>query len=338
MSKIGEIPMPQDLSVEQFRQTVADVEAELAQMIVGQRDVVRHVLIGLLTGGHVLLESVPGLGKTLLVGTLAQILDLSFARLQLTPDLVPGDIAGSGVPTRDNAVRTRARFHTGTLFANLILADEINRAAPRTQSALLQAMQERTVDIAGRTCPLPQPFLVVASQDPFETDGAHPLSQAQVDRFLFKLEVVFPDAAELAEILERTTAEALPQVQVVADGPTVLRMADLARGVTVGDAVRDHAARLLLATQPDHPTAPEAVRRHVRRGAGPRGGQAMIRGARVVALLDGRNEVAVEDLRALALPSLRHRVLLGAEGEIEGGICDRVLEAVLDAVPEEGEV
>jgi MoxR-like ATPase len=330
--------MPQDLSVEQFRQTVADIEAELAQVMVGQHDVVRHILIGLLAGGHILLDSVPGLGKTLLLGTLAQILDLSFARLQLTPDLVPGDLVGSSGPAGDNAGRPRARLHTGTLFANLILADEINRAAPRTQSALLQAMQERTVDIAGRTYPLPQPFLVVASQNPFETDGAHPMSQAQVDRFLFKLEVNFPDASELAEILERTTGEVLPQVQVVADGPTVLRMAGLARGVTIADAMRDYVARLLLATQPDHPTAPGAVRRHVRRGAGPRGAQAMIRGARVIALLDGRNEVAVEDLRALALASLRHRVLLAGEGEAEGLVCDQVLEAVLDAVPEEGDV
>jgi MoxR-like ATPase len=330
--------MPQDLNVEQFRQTVADIEAELAQAIVGQRDVVRHVLIGLLAGGHILLESVPGLGKTLLVGTLAQTLDLSFARLQLTPDLVPGDIAGRDAPAKDSAGRPRARFHTGTLFANLVLADEITRAAPRTQSALLQAMQERTVDVAGRTYPLPQPFLVVASQNPFEKDGAHPLSQAQVDRFLFKLEITFPDAAELAQILERTTAEGLPEVQAVADGPTVLRMADLARRVIVTDAMRDYAARLLLATQPDHPTAPEAVHRHVLRGAGPRGAQAMIQGARIVALLDGRNEVAVKDLRALALPSLRHRVLLDAEGEAEGLVSDQILDAVLDAVPEEGEV
>lgn len=327
--------MSQDLTVEQIQQIVADVEAELARVIVGQQDVIRHLLVALLAGGHVLVDGVPGLGKTLLLRTLAQVLDLSFARLQLTPDLVPIDIIGVDVPAPGNAGRWHGRFHAGTIFANLILADEINRAAPRTQSALLQAMQERTVAVASKVYPLPQPFLVVASQNPFETADTHHLSQAQLDSFLLKLELTFPDAADLGQILDRATSDDQPEVRAVADGPTVLRLVDRASTVTVPGAVRDHAARLLLATQPDHPTAPDAIRRHVLRGAGPRGAQAMILGARVVALLDNRSEVAVGDLRAMALPSLRHRVILGAQTEAADLTPDAAVEAVLEAVPDE---
>jgi MoxR-like ATPase len=323
--------MSQEMTVEQFCQIMADVEGEVGQAIVGQRDTIRHLLVGLLAGGHILLESVPGLGKTVLMHTLAQVLDLSFARLQLTPDLMPEDIVGSGTPAKDSPRRWQARFHTGTLCANLVLADEVNRAAPRTQSTLLEAMQTQTIPIGGRTHPLPQPFLVVASQNPFESEGIHPLSQAQVDHFLFKLDVAFPGADELGEILELTASDALAEVRAVADGPTVLRLAERAREVVLADEVRDYTARLLLATHPGQPTAPEAVRRYVRRGAGPRGAQAMIRGAQVLALLDGRLEMAIEDIRSLALPALRHRVFLNGEGQAEGLTADDVLETVLAA-------
>jgi MoxR-like ATPase len=323
------------MTVEQFCQIVADVEAEVGRAIVGQRNTIRHLLVSLLAGGHVLLESVPGLGKTVLVRTLAQVLDLSFARLQLTPDLRPDDIVARDAPVRDSSGRWPARFHTGTLFANLVLADEVNRAAPRTQSALLEAMQEQTITVGGRTHPLPQPFLVVASQNPFESERVHPLSQAQVDRFLFKLDIAFPDVAELGEILDRTATDALPEVRAVADGPSVLRLAEWARGVILTDSVRDYAIRVLTATHPGPSSAPDAVQRYVRRGAGPRGAQAMIRGARVLALLDGRSETTVEDIRALALPALRHRMVLTAEGLVEGLSADGILKEVLGAVPGE---
>jgi MoxR-like ATPase len=327
--------MTDDLTIDGFRETVSAIESEIARVIVGQRDVVRHVIIGLVAGGHVLLEGVPGLGKTMLVRTLAQVLDLSFARLQFTPDLMPADIVGTDILEEDDAGRRHFRFQPGPIFAHLILADEVNRATPKTQSALLEAMQERTVTVAHQTYPLPEPFFVMATQNPIEMEGTYPLPEAQVDRFLFKLNVGFPAAGELGEILDRTTYQTLPQASPVADGPAVQRLGELARQVPIAAHVRDYAVNLLLATHPEHPSAPDAVRRYVRYGGSPRGAQAMILGAKVAALLDGRYNVAFEDLRALALPSLRHRVLLNFEGEAEGITPRSIVEAVLDAVPEE---
>jgi MoxR-like ATPase len=327
--------MADELTIEQFRHTASSIEAEIARVIVGQRAVVRHVLIGLVAGGHVLLEGVPGLGKTMLVRTLAQVLDLSFARLQFTPDLMPADIVGTDILEEDEAGRRRFRFQPGPIFAHLILADEVNRATPKTQSALLEAMQEQTVTIAHQTYPLPQPFFVMATQNPIEMEGTYPLPEAQVDRFLFKLNVVFPDVGELAEILDRTTRRAMPQARTVAGGPVVQRMGALARQVPIASHVRDYAVRLLLASHPDQPTAPQLVRSYVRYGSSPRGAQAMILGAKVAALLDGRYNVAFEDIRALAPPSLRHRILLNFEGEAEGISSDAIVGAILDETAEE---
>jgi MoxR-like ATPase len=327
--------MTQEFTVDQFRETMAAIEAEIARVVVDQTDTVRHLLIALVAGGHVLLEGMPGLGKATMVRTLAQVLDLGFAHLSFTPDLVPADVVGRHVLEEDQAGRRRVRFQPGPIFANVILGDDIHRAAPRTQSALLEAMQERTITAVQETHPLPQPFFVTATRHPVPAEDTHPLSAAQVDRFLFKLDVPFPDAAGLGDILDRTTGPAAPQARAVAGGPALLRMADLSRGVSIAEDVRDYAVRLLLATHPDHPFAPEAVRRDVRRGASPRGAQAIIRGARVAALLDGRDAVTVDDLRALATPSLRHRILLNAGAESRGLTADDVVQALLEAVPEQ---
>ncbi len=322
------------ISPEQFRETAARIEAEVGNYIVGQRDVVRHTLICLIAGGHALLEGVPGLGKTMLVRTLARVLDLTFARIQFTPDLMPADIVGTDILEEAEDGRREFRFQPGPVFTNLLLADEINRATPKTQSALLEAMQERTVTVANRSYPLEPPFLVLATQNPIEMEGTYPLPEAQLDRFLFKINVGFPPSDELVEILNRTTGQAEPEVGVVADGATVLAMGMLARQVPVASSVADYAARLTVATRPESDAAPDVVRKYVRYGSSPRGAQALILGGKVTALLAGRYNVAYEDLRAVALAALRHRVLLNFEGQAEGVITGDVVGQVVEAVAE----
>jgi MoxR-like ATPase len=318
-----------EISPTQFRELAARIEAEVGKVIVGQREVIRHTLICLIAGGHALLEGVPGLGKTMLVRTLARVLDLKFARIQFTPDLMPADIVGTDILEESGDGRREFRFQPGPVFTNLLLADEINRATPKTQSALLEAMQERTVTVANRSYPLGPPFLVLATQNPIEMEGTYPLPEAQLDRFLFKINVAFPSSEELVEILDRTTGEAEPQVALVADGATVLAMGRLARQVPVASPVSDYAARLVVATHPAGDAAPEAVRKYVRYGASPRAAQALILGGKVTALLAGRYNVAFEDLRAVALAALRHRVLLNFEAQAEGvGASDVVAEVV----------
>jgi MoxR-like ATPase len=326
----------QEITVEQFRETAARIEAEVAKVIVGQRPVVRHVLVGLIAGGHVLLEGVPGLGKTMLVRTLSDALDLDFSRVQFTPDLMPADIVGTDILEEDEQSGRRAfRFQPGPVFANLVLADEVNRATPKTQSALLEAMQERRVTVSNTTYDLPSPFFVLATQNPIEMEGTYPLPEAQVDRFLFKLNVAFPSADELSEILSRTTRQVEPHATAVADGQTILAMGGLARGIAIASHVRDYAVRLLMTTHPENDGAPEMVRRFVRYGASPRGAQAMILGSKIAALLDGRYNVSFEDLEALALPSLRHRLILNFEGEAEGITTDEVIADVIRATLQE---
>jgi len=320
------------ISPAQFRETAARIEAEIGKYIVGQREVIRHTLTCLVAGGHALLEGVPGLGKTMLVRTLARVLDLNFARIQFTPDLMPADITGTDILEETEDGRREFRFQPGPVFTNLLLADEINRATPKTQSALLEAMQERTVTVANRSYPLEPPFMVLATQNPIEMEGTYPLPEAQVDRFLFKVNVEYPSAQELVEILNRTTGEAEPEVAVVADGATVLAMGTLARQVPVASPVSDYAARLTIATHPESDTAPETVRRYVRYGSSPRGAQALILGGKVTALLDGRYNVAFADLRAVAPAALRHRILLNFEGQAEGVSTDDVVGEVVRAV------
>jgi len=323
-----------EVSPTQFRETAARIEAEIGRVIVGQREVVRHTLICLVAGGHALLEGVPGLGKTMLVRTLARVLDLEFARIQFTPDLMPADIIGTDILEESGDGRRAFRFQPGPVFANLLLADEINRATPKTQSALLEAMQEQTVTVANRSYPLEPPFMVLATQNPIEMEGTYPLPEAQLDRFLFKINVEYPSPQELVGILNRTTGEADPQVEVVADGAAVLAMGALARQVPVASPVADYAARLTMATHPDDDGAPEVVRRTVRYGSSPRGAQALVLGGKVTALLAGRYNVAFEDLRAVAPAALRHRILLNFEGQAEGVSTDDVVREVVRAVAE----
>jgi MoxR-like ATPase len=323
-----------EISPEQFREIAARIEGEVGKYIVGQREVVRHTLICLIAGGHALLEGVPGLGKTMLVRTLAQVLDLDFARIQFTPDLMPADIVGTDILEEAEDGRREFRFQPGPVFTNLLLADEINRATPKTQSALLEAMQEHTVTVSNRSYPLGAPFLVLATQNPIEMEGTYPLPEAQLDRFLFKVNVTFPSSQELVEILNRTTGETEPVVGVVADGPMVVAMGTLARQVPVASPVSDYAARLAIATHPESDAAPDVVRRYVRYGSSPRGAQALILGGKVTALLAGRYNVAFEDLRDVALAALRHRVLLNFEAQAEGVSGDEVVREVVRAVQE----
>jgi MoxR-like ATPase len=323
-----------EISPEQFRETAAKIEAEVGKYIVGQQEVVRHTLICLIASGHVLLEGVPGLGKTMLVRTLARVLDLKLARIQFTPDLMPADIVGTDILEEAEDGRREFRFQPGPVFTNLLLADEINRATPKTQSALLEAMQERTVTVANRSYLLDPPFLVLATQNPIEMEGTYPLPEAQLDRFLFKVNIGFPASDDLVEILNRTTGETEPEVGVVADGVMVLAMGTLARQVPVASNVADYAARLTIATHPDSDTASEMVRQYVRYGSSPRGAQALILGGKVTALLAGRYNVAYEDLRAIAPAALRHRVLLNFEGQAEGVSADDVVQEAVGAVAE----
>ncbi|HZR99150.1 MAG TPA: MoxR family ATPase [Chloroflexota bacterium] len=320
-------------SAEEFRAAAARIEGEVARRLVGQQAVLRHVLICLIAGGHALLEGVPGLGKTMLVRTLADVLDLRFSRVQFTPDLMPADIVGTNVLTETPEGGRRFQFQPGPIFANLVLADEINRATPKTQSALLEAMQERTVTVANTMHTLDAPFFVLATQNPIEMEGTYPLPEAQLDRFLFKLQVDFPQPDELVEILNRTTGGELPPVARVADGPTLLWMSHLAREVPPDPTVVDYAVRLVVASHPGSELAPPLVRRYARYGASPRGAQALVLAAKIVALLDGRRQAEIDDVRAVAPAALRHRVLLNFEGEAEGITADALVADLIHALP-----
>lgn len=317
-----------EFSPEQFRQTAEQIEREVGRVIVGQREVVRPVLVSILAGGHVLLEGVPGLGKTMLIRTLGQALDLNFSRIQFTPDLMPSDILGTEILT-DQDGRRSFQFRPGPLFANLVLADEINRATPKTQSALLEAMQEGSVTVAQKTYRLDEPFFVMATQNPLEMEGTYPLPEAQLDRFFFKVNVNLPDVAEMAEILQRTTGQETPAARRAASGADILRMRELARAVPVASHVREYIAKLVLATHPDDALAPPLVKKYVRYGVSPRGGQALMLGAKVTALLAGRYNVAFEDVHAVALPALRHRLLLNFDGLAEGIRPDEIIAEVV---------
>lgn len=316
--------------------TAHRIEEEVGRVIVGQTEVVREVLTALLAGGHVLLEGVPGLGKTALVRTLGQVLMLDFARIQFTPDLMPADIAGTNIIVEDGG-RREFRFQPGPIFANLLLADEINRATPKTQSALLEAMQEHTATTAGVTRSLPRPFFVLATQNPIEMEGTYPLPEAQLDRFLFKTLVRFPSADELARIATRTTGGAQATVSPVAGADDVIALNDLVRRVPAADAVVQFAVRILLATHPDQANAPAAVKRYVRYGASPRGLQALLLSGKVRALLEGRFNVAFDDVRAVAKPALRHRFFLNFEGEAAGLTTDAVIDDILTGVSSDGQ-
>jgi MoxR-like ATPase len=325
--------MSSSISLEQFSSTAQAIEAEVKRVIVGQDDVVRAVLICIIAGRHALLEGVPGLGKTILIKTLADALDLKFARIQFTPDLMPADITGTDILEEAEDGKRRFRFQAGPVFANLVLADEINRATPKTQSALLEAMQEKTVTVANRTYELEPPFFVLATQNPIEQEGTYPLPEAQLDRFMFKVNVNFPTVRELITIMDRTTGTVIPSAQPVADGTALVNMSALALDTAVPTHLTEYVARLIVATHPESDDAPPIVKQFVRYGASPRGAQALILGAKINALLDGRFNASFDDIKAVAANALRHRLLLNFEGLAEGISPDAVIADVLKALP-----
>ena len=322
------------LSPERFAELAATIESEVGRFIVGQRNLVRHTLISLLAGSHALLEGVPGLGKTMLIRTLGEALELQFSRIQFTPDLMPADIIGTNIIVEEGGER-RFRFQPGPIFSNLVLADEINRATPKTQSALLEAMQEHSVTVAKQRYTLSEPFFVLATQNPLEMEGTYPLPEAQLDRFFFKVDVPFPTEDELAEIMNRTTGVEQPRVGKAASGHDVLAMQRVARDVPIASHVMAYAIRILRSTHPTTEQAPDLVGKYVRYGASPRGAQAMVLGAKIHALLDGRFNVAYSDVQAVAPPALRHRIILNFEGEAEGISTDSVVRAIIAETPTE---
>lgn len=323
-----------DLQPERFAELATAIEQQVGRFIVGQQQLVRQTLISLIAGSHALLEGVPGLGKTMLVRTMAEALELGFSRIQFTPDLMPADIVGTNIIVEEGGER-RFRFQPGPIFSNLVLADEINRATPKTQSALLEAMQEHRVTVSKQQYTLTEPFFVLATQNPLEMEGTYPLPEAQLDRFFFKIDVPFPSEDDLIRIMERTTGVEPPSVSKAASGDDILAMQRLARDVPIASHVMAYAIRVLRATHPDTEGAPDMVRSFVRYGGSPRGAQAMVLGAKIAALLDGRFNVAYADVQAVAAPALRHRIILNFEGEAEGISTDSVVRAIIAATPTE---
>ena len=328
---------PNENDITTFMDIAQRLEKELCSIVVGQERVIRELLLALFAGGHVLLEGVPGLGKTLLIRTLSDALTLKFARIQFTPDLMPADIVGTTiVADQPDAVSGGNKrifsFQPGPIFANIVLADEINRATPKTQSALLEGMQERTVSVGDRTRPLPAPFFVLATQNPLEMEGTYPLPEAQLDRFLLKIQVNFPKAADLLRIIDTTVGTLSMHAQAVADGEELLQLITIARAVPVATHIKEFAVRLLLATHPDQEDTPEKVRQYVRYGASPRGLQALIMTSKVRALLEGRYNVSIEDLRAVAYPVLRHRIVLNFDGLADNVTTESLIDTIIEEV------
>ena len=321
----------------QFADRYKAVYKQLGRVIVGHSDIVHGVLTCLFTGGHCLLEGVPGLGKTLLVRTLAQTLDLDFSRIQFTPDLMPADILGTNMIVEDQTGHREFQFQKGPIFTQICLADEINRATPKTQSALLEAMQERSISIAGQVYKLKEPFLVMATQNPIEQEGTYPLPEAQLDRFFFKLVVGYSSREELNTIIDRTTKGTIVNCDKVMDGTEIVKWQQLVREVILAPHVQDYIARLTLATHPDGPFSVPITNQYLRWGSSPRGAQTLTLAAKVRALLSGRYNISFEDVRRVFLPAMRHRVIMNFEAEAEGVDPDKVLLEILAKVPEKAE-
>jgi MoxR-like ATPase len=322
--------------VESYGEKFAALRSEIGRVIVGQHEVVEGTLLALMAGGHVLLEGVPGLGKTLLVRTLAETMGLHFARVQFTPDLMPADIVGTNIIVESEGGGKVFRFQPGPVFTNLLLADEINRATPKTQSALLEAMQERQVTVGGETYKLDGVFFVLATQNPIEMEGTYPLPEAQLDRFIYKLIITYPSRPELIEVLRRTTSEDAPKAETVLSPDDLLEMRRLVREVIIAPHVEEVAAELLMRTHPESEGAPESITKYVRYGASPRGAQAIVLTSKARALLAGRYNVSTADIMAVAKRSLRHRIILNFEGEADGISTDTVLDHVLESMPKGG--
>jgi MoxR-like ATPase len=319
--------------INQFHKQYQSVQAEMSRVIVGNHDIVSGILSCLLTKGHVLLEGIPGLGKTKIVQTLANVLNLKFNRIQFTPDLMPGDIIGTNVVRETEDGEKYLDFQPGPIFCNLMLADEVNRATPKSQSALLEAMQEKSVSVGKVTHKLEEPFFVMATQNPIELEGTYPLPEAQMDRFLFKLKIVYPTSDEMHEIMNRTTQVEEPQARAVLEQGEVLEMRKTVLSVPIAKSIQDYAIRLTLATHPNAPQSHPLTNKYVRFGASPRGTQALVLGGKVQALLNDRAHVAAEDIRAVAYPALRHRMLLNFEGEAEHVDTDNILREILKDTP-----
>lgn len=315
--------------VAQFRESFYNVKSEVSKIIVGLEEVIEGVLFCLFADGHVLLEGVPGLGKTSLVKVLSQALSLIFQRVSFTPDLMPADITGTKVLLEDAEGKKQVEFQKGPLFTQILLADEINRATPKTQSALLEAMQEHTVSVDREIHRLEEPFFVLATQNPIEMEGTYRLPEAQLDRFMFKLKVNFPSEAEMVAILRRTTSTEIPDVQSMLDASAILQMRQFVKQVPIASHVEDHIVKIIYATRPDQEIAPESVRRYVQLGSSPRGGQAIMLTAKIRALISGRYNVAFEDVQKVAHPALRHRILLNYEGEAEDVDTDGLIDEIL---------
>ncbi len=330
--------MDTEQSIETFRQSYAILRAEIGKIVVGHDAIVEGTMISLFAGGHVLLEGVPGLGKTLLVRTLGEVLDLPFSRIQFTPDLMPADILGTNIVMEVPGGRREFQFQHGPIFAHLILADEINRATPKTQSALLEAMQEHQVTAGGELRRLSEPFFVMATQNPIDQEGTYPLPEAQLDRFFFKILVGYPSAEELTEVLTRTTSGATAQVAKVLTRETLIELMNLVREVPVASHVKDYAVRLVMATHPRTETAAPIATQDLRFGSSPRGGQTLVLAGKVRALAQGRFNVSFDDIEAVALMALRHRLILNFEAEAEGITTDHIIAQVLRDVPRDAQV
>ena len=321
-----------EAAAKKFREDYVNTKKQIQKSVVGHEEIIDGVLTCLFAGGHALLERVPGLGKTLLIRSLSEALHLQFNRIQFTPDLMPADVTGTTIVVENEHGR-EFQFRKGPIFAQIVLADEINRATPKTQSSLLEAMQEKSVTVGGVTHQLDRPFFVMATQNPIEQEGTYPLPEAQLDRFFFKLEVGYSSRADLSEILNRTTAGVQPKIEQVLDGPTILEHQNLVRRVVIAPHVQDYAVRLVLATHPQGELATQQVNQFFRFGASPRAAQALVLAGKVKALLDGRANVSIEDIRGSVLPAMRHRCLLNFEGEAEGMRTDTVLQNIVDTLP-----